>query len=271
LFALSKTPRIASLYFPVQGGLEQPPFKRSASTLIACVRVAFLLHAAAGRRTHMDLKRIAYTLCFSAGTTILAGVVAFAQAPGSPQQPTMPSQQTPLPNSANPGPGAYPGTAPTSQDFAEKAFVSKALEGGQAEVQLGQLAQQKSQSNDVKQFAQKMVNDHSQMGDKWLMPVAKQLGVPEPKGPSKKDKKEIARLQGLSGDDFDREYITMMVKDHQQDLKDFNSEANAAQDPNVKQVAQQGAKVISQHLQLIEQIAKAHNIDVGGKEMSSTQ
>jgi len=225
----------------------------------------------------MQLKRIAYTLCLGAGTVSLAGVVALAQAPGSPQQqPTMPSQQTqpsPNPGAGNPGtgPGSYPGTAPTSQDFSERAFVSKALEGGEAEVQFGQLAQQKSQSNDVKQFAQKMVSDHSQMADKWFKPVAKQLGVSEPKGPSKKDKKEIAKLQGLSGDDFDREYITMMVKDHQQDLKDFKDEAQVAQDPNVKQVAQQGSNIISQHLQLIEQIAKNHNVPVDSKEMSSTQ
>ncbi len=225
----------------------------------------------------MQLKRIAYTLCLGAGTVSLAGVVALAQAPGSPQQqPTMPSQQTQPstnPGAGNPGtgPGSYPGTAPTSQDFSERAFVSKALEGGEAEVQFGQLAQQKSQSNDVKQFAQKMVSDHTQMADKWFKPVAKQLGVSEPKGPSKKDKKEIAKLQGLSGDDFDREYITMMVKDHQQDLKDFKDEAQVAQDPNVKQVAQQGSNIISQHLQLIEQVAKNHNVPVDSKEMSSTQ
>jgi putative membrane protein len=227
----------------------------------------------------MQLKRIAYTLYSSAGAVLLAGVVALAQAPGGPpQQPTAPGQQPQAPT--NPGvgnqgmgPGAYPGTAPTGQDFAERAFVSKALEGGEAEVELGQLAQQKSQSNDVKQFAQKMVSDHSQMTDKWLKPVAQQLGVSEPKGPSKKDKKEIAKLQGLSGEDFDREYITMMVKDHQQDLKDFKDEAQVAQDPNVKQVAEQGSNIISQHLQLIEQIAKNHNVPVDGnaKEMSSTQ
>ncbi len=220
----------------------------------------------------MRLKRIAYTLCLSAGTLSMAGVVAVAQMPGSPQQqqPTMPSQQ-PTTNPANPGmgPGSYPGTAPTAQDFGEKAFVTKALEGGDAEVQLGQLAQQKSQSADVKQFAQKMVSDHSQMADKWFKPVAKQLGVSEPKGPSKKDKKEIEKLQGLSGDAFDRAYIAMMVKDHQQDLKDFKDEAQSAQDPTLKQVAERGSNIIAQHLQLIEQIAKNHNVVVDEKGSES--
>jgi putative membrane protein len=223
----------------------------------------------------MDVKRITYNLSLSAGTILLAGVAALAQAPGSPQQPTMPSQPQTSPTSPNAGnagmgPGAYPGTAPTGQDFSEKAFVTKALEGGQTEVELGQLAQEKSQSNDVKQFGQKMVNDHGQMADKWLKPVAQQLGVSEPNGPSKKDKKEIARLQGLSGDDFDREYITMMVKDHQQDLKEFKEEAQTAQNANVKQIAQKGSDVISQHLQLIEQIAKNHNIAVEASSKGSS-
>jgi putative membrane protein len=61
----------------------------------------------------------------------------------------------------------------------------------------------------------------------------------------------------------------MMVKDHQQDLKDFKDEAQVAQDPNVKQVAQQGSSIIAQHLQLIEQIAKNHNVAVDEKGSES--
>jgi putative membrane protein len=206
-------------------------------------------------------------LC-SAAALLTALPVLAQQAPSG----GMPSQQQPqAPTPGMQGPGAYPGTAATPQQAGDQEFVSKALEGGDTEVQLGQLAQQKSQSQDVKQFGQKMVQDHSQMGEKWFKPLAKQLGVSEPKGPSKKDKKLIARLQGLSGNDFDTEYIKAMVKDHQDDLKDFQSEAQTTQDPNVKQVAQQGQNVISQHLQMIEQVAKNHNVPVEGKEISSTK
>jgi len=162
-----------------------------------------------------------------------------------------------------------PAGAPNGQNFGDQAFVSKAMEGGAAEVQLGQLAQEKSQSNDVKQFGQKMVSDHSQMNEKWFKPVATQLGVSEPKGPSKKDKKMIEKLQGMSGPQFDTEYIQMMLKDHKSDLKDFQNESQIAQDPNVKQIATQGVKIIQQHLQLLEQIAQAHNVPVEGKEVSS--
>ena len=224
----------------------------------------------------MNVKRIAYTFSSGAGTVLLGATLALGQAPGGGggQQPSMPQSQ-PAPGSANQAPGnngnQTAGAPTSSQDFSERAFISQAMQGGMAEVQLGQLAQQKSQSEDVKQFAAKMVNDHGQMGEKWLKPVAQQMGINEPSKPSKKDKKEMDKLQSLSGQDFDREYITMMVKDHQKDLKEFQEQATSAQDPAVKQIADKGSQVIQQHLQIIEQIAKAHNIDVGGKEMSSNK
>jgi putative membrane protein len=152
--------------------------------------------------------------------------------------------------------------------MADQSFVSEAMQGNMAEVQLAQLAQQKSQSNDVKQYAQKMAADHAQMNQKWFEPEAKHLGVAEPKGPDKKDKKLMEKLQGLSGDEFDKEYITAMLKDHQDDLKKFKEEADVAQDPTLKQLATQGATVISQHLQLTEQVAKSHNVPVNDKEVS---
>ena len=217
----------------------------------------------------MNKNRISSRILLSSATALLMSVAVFAQVtPGGgqqqapSQQPGVPGQQTQTPTNPNMGtPGTGPG-AQTAQQYGDQAFVKNGLEGDDAEVQLGQLAEQKSQSNDVKQFAQKMVADHSQMNDKWFKPVAKQLGVSEPKGPSKKEKKEIARLQGLSGADFDNEYIKTMVTDHKKDLKDFQNEADAASDPNVKQIAQQGTKVISQHLQLAEQLAKNHNVEV---------
>jgi putative membrane protein len=210
-------------------------------------------------------------LVSSTAAALLAALPVIAQQqpsggsmPGQPQQSTAPNTPT--------GPGAYPGTGPTPQQSgADQEFVSKAFQGSDTEVELGNLAQQNSQSEDVKRFGQQMVLDHSQMNEKWFKPLAKSLSMSEPKGPSKKDKKLIAQLQALSGKDFDTEYIKVMVKDHQDDLKDFQTEAQTAQDPNVKQVAQLGTTVISKHLQMIEQIAKSHNVEVEGKEVSSTK
>jgi putative membrane protein len=217
----------------------------------------------------MISKRICTKILLCSASTLLAGTIAVAQVqPGGAgqQQPNMPSQQPTSPTPGTVGPEA---NLANQQAMADQSFVRKALEGGAAEVQLGQLAQQKSQSDDVKQFAQKMVEDHTQLGDQ-MKPIAQQLGVKEPKGPSKKDKQLMAKLEGLSGPQFDEAYIQAMVKDHKEDLKEFKDEAQAAQNPNVKQAAQQGAGLISQHLQLIQQIAQSHNVATDGKSKTTT-
>ncbi len=183
---------------------------------------------------------------------------------GAPQQasPSSPSQQT--------SPGMQPGMSPMDQasnnqdpnspaQMMDKAFVRKALQGGMAEVQLGQLALQKSSNNDVKQFAQKMVDDHTKLGD-LMKQVAQQMSVKTPDSPSSKDKSTMAKLQALNGDDFDKAYIKDMVKDHQQDEKEFKEEAQNASNPALKEVAAQAEQMISQHLQLIQQIAQKNNV-----------
>ena len=146
----------------------------------------------------------------------------------------------------------------------DKAFVSKALQGGMAEVQLGQLTLQKSSNDQVKQFAQRMIDDHTKLGEQ-MKPVAKQLDVSEPKSISKKDKSTIAKLEALSGPAYDQAYIKDMVKDHKQDLSEFQTEASSGQDQTVKDAASQGSKVIAQHLQMIQQIAKDQNVNIASK------
>ncbi len=124
---------------------------------------------------------------------------------------------------------------------------------------MGQLAEEKAESNDVKNFGRKMVEDHNKLGDQ-MKQVASQIGVTAPTSPTMLDQVEIKKLSGLSGNDFDQEYIKVMVKDHEQDLKDFKKEADSGNSPTVKDAASQGADVISEHLSMIQQIAQSHNV-----------
>ncbi len=152
---------------------------------------------------------------------------------------------------------------------ADKHFVNEALEGGNAEVQLGQLAQQKASSDDVKQFGQKMVEDHTRLGDQ-MKQVAHQIGVTPPSGLSAKDQALNTKLQALSGDAFDKAYIQAMVRDHKKDLWEFKHAAASAKAPSVKDAASQGEQVISEHLKMIEQIAQSHHVSTGGASRAST-
>ena len=150
----------------------------------------------------------------------------------------------------------------TNASSSDKKFVHSALEGGNAEIKLGQLAAQKGNSEDVKQFGQKMVDDHSKLGDQ-MKQIAQQQGIEVPDGISAKDKALETKLNSLSGDAFDKAYIKAMVKDHQKDLSEFKKEANSGNDTSIKDAASQGAQVISQHLQMAEQMAQKHNIQTG--------
>src|ERR1700760_1462176 len=198
-----------------------------------------------------------------AGAVLLCGSMGLAQAG---QQPGSAAGQSPSQN--NPALDAQQQinsmNAPAQNALMDKAFVKKALQGGMAEVQLGQLTLQKSNNDQVKQFAQRMIDDHTKLGEE-MKPVAQQLGVSEPEGISKKDTKTIAKLQGLSGPAYDQAYIKDMVKDHKQDLSDFQTEASSGQDQTVKDAANQGSKVIAQHLQMIQQLAKDQNVNMASK------
>lgn len=169
------------------------------------------------------------------------------QSPQS-QSPNMQQQQQQMDQT-----GANPTNAGPAMD---KAFVKKALEGSIDEVEMGKLALQKSNDDQVKEFAQKMVDDHGKMADA-LKPAAQQMGVKVPDGPSKGQMKKMDKMKALQGDAFDQAYIKDMVKDHKSDVNEFKQEAQNTQNPSMKQFATQASQVIEQHLQQIQQIAQS--------------
>jgi putative membrane protein len=215
----------------------------------------------------MISKRLSQRLIVFSGAFLLTGATAFAQMnPGGGAPASNPN--------GNPGVNSIDNMqaqqAAASGAMQDKAFVRKAPEGGMDEVQMGQIAAEKGSSDDVKQFGQKMVTDHTQLGDQ-MKQVAQQIGVTPPAGLSKKDKEEVAKLQTLSGTEFDNAYIMAMVKDHKKDAEDFKSEAQQTQNPTVKQAADQGSQVIDQHLDMIEKIAQSHNVMTGKNKTASGQ
>ena len=150
------------------------------------------------------------------------------------------------------------------QAMKDKMFIRKAAQGGMAEVKLGQLASDKASSPDVKSFGQKMVTDHTQLNDD-MKPIADSMGVMLPKQVSKEDQAEYDKLNGLSGTDFDKEYVTFMVKDHHKDLREFRAESQSASDPNLKAAVEKGEKVIQEHTTMADKLAKSMNIGMPGR------
>jgi len=141
----------------------------------------------------------------------------------------------------------------------DKMFLRKAVQGGLAEVQLGQLAAQKASSQDVKDFGQKMVTDHTAFNNE-MATVADSLGVMLPKKLSKEDQAEYDKLNAMSGDDFDKEYLAFMVKDHHKDLREFRMESVSASDATLKAIVDKGSKVIYEHMRMVDKLARDKGI-----------
>ncbi len=196
--------------------------------------------------------------------TALCPVALFAQS--DPMAP--PSNTTPTP----PGPN-HQSTISTQEStgmssdstemMKDKMFLRKAAAGGMAEVQLGELATQKAGAQDVKDFGQKMVTDHTALNNE-MAPIADSMSITLPKKISKEDQAEYNKLSAMSGDDFDKEYVAFMVKDHHQDLREFRTEAASTSDPTLKAAVDKGSKVIYEHMTMIDKMAREKGIATPG-------
>ena len=138
----------------------------------------------------------------------------------------------------------------------DRTFIEKAAKGGVAEVELGNLAQQKAQNQQVKDFASRMVKDHSKANDE-LKGIASAKGVTVPAEMDKSAVKEKEKLEKLAGAKFDREYMSHMVKDHKKDVKEFADEAKNAKDPDVKNFAASTLPTLQEHLKLAQAAERA--------------
>ena len=195
---------------------------------------------------------------FASPTLLFAQFDPMSSVPAPQTQPNRPLQQ-------NPNSPAMQNSVPNSGDLAQimqdKMFLRKAAGGGIAEVKLGQLAVQKASSDEVKEFGQKMVDDHTKM-NKDLAQVADTMGVMLPKTMDKDDQAEYDKLDKLSGNDFDVEYLTFMVKDHHKDLHAFRIEAASPADPTLHDAVVKAEGVIHEHAVMVDKIARAKGIPI---------
>ena len=138
---------------------------------------------------------------------------------------------------------------PSSTD---KSFLKKAAEGGALEVQASQVADQKSQDPQVKSFAEKMVSEHTKVGDE-LGQLASSKGVTVPTDPSITQKAKLKLLSSESGAHFDKSYAKDIgVSAHKDTIALFQKEIDKGQDPDIKAFAQKTMPSLQEHLQMAQ-------------------
>jgi putative membrane protein len=131
----------------------------------------------------------------------------------------------------------------------DQQFITEAAQGGMAEVQLGKLALQRASSQEVKDYAQHMIDEHTKVNQE-LMALAQQKGVTPPKTIGQKNEAVRAKLSKLSGSQFDKAYMSEAgVKAHTQQEALFRRQAEQGQDAELKAFAAKVLPTVQAHLQ----------------------
>jgi putative membrane protein len=170
-----------------------------------------------------------------------------AQTPGASGQSNPPTQEKP----AKPV-SSEKMSASGSHELS--GFAKKAAVGGMAEVELGRLATEKASSARVKEFGQRMVDDHSKANDE-LKQAASAQGIDLPSEIDAKTKATIDKLSKLSGAEFDKAYMKDMVEDHEHDVAEFAKAAKHSDSP-VGSFAGKALPTLRDHLKMARDVEK---------------
>lgn len=139
----------------------------------------------------------------------------------------------------------------TDQD---KTFLTNASQSDFNEIKLSQLAETKASSPAVKKFAEKMVTDHTALEAK-MKPYADAWGLTPASSLDSDHQAVYDKLNGLSGADFDKEYMMAMDMDHGKALDMFKSEESSTTDAKFKKSVAGGEKVVAEHKMMADKLA----------------
>ena len=185
------------------------------------------------------------TAALIAALMIAAVNSAIAQAPAG------------APGTSTPAASKTLGTPKPASSLAatDRNFMMKAAQSDVAEIQGGKAAQERASSEAVKKFAAQMVADHTKTSEQ-MKPMAQNRGVPLPTAPSAKDERDMKKIAGLSGADFDRAYMASQVRAHRDAVSLFRNEAKSGKDAELKSFAAATLPALEGHLQMATDLAK---------------
>lgn len=132
------------------------------------------------------------------------------------------------------------------------SFAAQAAQGGMLEVKLADLALQKSNNSQVKSFARKMKQDHTNANEKLKGIVGSNMQLPT--NLSAEQQQQVDTLQSKSGSAFDKAYADTMVQDHQKDVSEFENASHNAPTEQLRNFASQTLPTLKEHLKLAQQL-----------------
>ena len=147
---------------------------------------------------------------------------------------------------------------PTGMD---QQILSKMHQVNQMEINVGKLAEQKSDDPEVKRYGRRLVRDH-EMGDRKVTMLAKQLNLtlmtPQPQTPEEQQKMQM-RMQMMdklkTGKDFDNTFLPAMVHEHIEAITMLkNAEGKLPEQSPVRMLISKLLPILQQDQQLAEDL-----------------
>lgn len=150
------------------------------------------------------------------------------------------------PKEGNQGPRRHTGT---------NEFLAEAMQDTRAEIKVCQLALKKSENEDVKSFAQMMLDEHGRFGHE-LEQLARKKGLDMPRDIRREQKMTVDELSSLDGGVFEQRWIQYNIDVHERDVKVFRHYAEAEEDTDIKSLAKRAGEMMSQHLKMAHELGK---------------
>jgi putative membrane protein len=142
------------------------------------------------------------------------------------------------------------------EESVDQKFAADAAKDSMAEVELGQLALKKSDDARVREFANRMIKDHSK-ANQQLESIAKSRNIVLPSEPGEKLQKAMKKLSGLSGKNFDQAYAEDMLEDHEEAVKLFQDYQREGTNQELREFAKQTLPTLQEHLVMAQKIETA--------------
>jgi len=146
---------------------------------------------------------------------------------------------------------------------ADAEFIRDVGADNQMQIQLAQIARDKAKNNQVRQFAERLISDHTQLQNQWSA-VASRNGMSSKAGMGPRHREKIEQLQKVSGKNFDKAYMILMIQQHQDEVSYWQKEGRASQSPEVRRLVNQGLPTLEQDLAQAKQIGR--NVGVNPEE-----
>lgn len=188
--------------------------------------------------------RFSFPIALSAASILVAP--AFAQSP--------PAVGAPAPAPTVTAPAVVPGAPVSPLSDTDARFVQTQVENNMAEDQAAQLALQRSRNQNVRNFAEKMISDHTYMQGTLNQITQMHPQLPLPQTLTEQNREMLAQLAGLNGPAFDRAYMNSMAQANSTMIGELNSQLTQGFDQHISAWVQNTRPILLQHADAAQQV-----------------